>query len=163
MRHFVSLTPFALLGALLYLNTLGGELIFDDRVAIVENLDLRPGSPWSNLLVHDYWGEDVRSPRSHKSYRPLTSASFKLNYHLHQLEPRGYHLGNILLHGTVCYLFALFCTEAFGRTWPALISSLHFVVHPIHTDAVSHVLHHACAHAHNSNCLLAGSWGSGKS
>ncbi len=128
---------FAVLGALLYLNTLDGELIFDDRVAIVENRDLRPRSPWSNLLLHDYWGEDVRSPLSHKSYRPLTGATFKLNYHLHQLTPRGYHVGNVLLHGAVCYLFAAFCMEAFGSPWPAVIAALLFTVHPIHTDAVS--------------------------
>lgn len=127
----------ALLGALLYVNTIDGELIFDDRVAIVENRDLRPASPWSNLLIHDYWGEDVRSPLSHKSYRPLTGATFKLNYHLHKLAPRGYHIANVLLHGAVCYMFAVLCTEAVGTGWSAAIASLHFAVHPIHTEAVS--------------------------
>ena len=48
-----------------YLNTLSGELVFnDDRKAIVENEDLRPSSPWTNLLWHDFWGASDVSQKS---------------------------------------------------------------------------------------------------
>jgi protein O-mannosyl-transferase len=43
--------------------------------------------------------------QSHKSYRPLCVLSFRLNYALHQLEPLGYHLVNMLLHCLVCLMF----------------------------------------------------------
>ena len=43
--------------------------------------------------------------QSHKSYRPLTVLTFRLNYLLHQLEPYGYHLANVLLHAIVCLLY----------------------------------------------------------
>ncbi|GFV32854.1 transmembrane and TPR repeat-containing protein 3 [Trichonephila clavipes] len=42
---------------------------------------------------------------SHKSYRPLTVLSFRLNYAVHGLEPMGYHFINIVLHAFVCHLF----------------------------------------------------------
>lgn len=43
--------------------------------------------------------------QSHKSYRPLTVLTFRLNYLLHQLEPWGYHATNVLLHAAVCLLY----------------------------------------------------------
>ena len=126
----------AVAGVLLYLNSLDCQLVFDDRAAIVDNQDLRPEYPWSNLLWHDFWGEDIHSPHSHKSFRPLSMLTFKLNYHLHQLEPAGYHLVNILLYGAVCYLYVQVCVAVFGELWPAVMAGLLFVVHPIHTEAV---------------------------
>ena len=76
---------------------------------------------------------------SHKSYRPLCVATFRLNYLLHELQPMGYHLVNVLLHGAVCYLYVQLCGVIFsGAVWPALIAGLLFAVHPIHTEAVRH-------------------------
>lgn len=47
----------------------------------------------------------LQQPLSHKSYRPLTVASFRLNYLIHQLHPFGYHLVNVLLHSFASILF----------------------------------------------------------
>ena len=126
------------IAVLLYLNTLRGQLVFDDRAAIEENKDVLPSSPWSNLLWHDFWGGPLAHHKSHKSYRPLTSASFKLNYHLHQLNVAGYHLVNVILNGLVCYLFVQVCELVFrGRAWSSSLAGLLFACHPIHTEAVS--------------------------
>ena len=50
--------------------------------AIVANEDLRGSTPWSDLWAHDFWGTPLNHPGSHKSWRPLCVASFRLNYHL---------------------------------------------------------------------------------
>ena len=127
----------ALLGGALYLNTLSCEFAFDDKAVIVDNNDIRPDASWLNVLSNDYWGTPMSSPNSHKSYRPLTVATFRLNYMLHELQPLGYHLVNVLLHSAVCYLYVLLCGVVFSEVWPALIAGLLFAVHPIHTEAVS--------------------------
>ena len=127
----------ALLGIALYLNTLDCGLVYDDQPAIKKNKDLRPETPWTNLLIHDFWGSDLSNVNSHKSYRPLCVATFRLNYLLHDLQPMGYHLVNILLHGAVCYLYVQLCGLVFSQVWPSLIAGLLFAVHPIHTEAVS--------------------------
>ena len=122
------------LAILLYLNTLSGELVFDDRAAITENQDLRPSSPWSNLLWHDFWGDALTHHKSHKSYRPLSSASFKINYHFHQLEVTGYHVVNVILNGIVSYLYVQLCELLFGgKVWSTGLAGLLFTTHPIHT------------------------------
>ena len=125
------------LSLLLYLNSLAGDLVFDDRAAIVENKDLFPSSPWSNLLWHDFWGDPLTNNKSHKSFRPLSSATFKLNYHLHGLSVTGYHLVNVLLNGLVTYLYVQFCELVFPRgVWSSLFAGLLFSAHPLHTEAV---------------------------
>ncbi len=125
------------LAMLVYLNTLDCGMVFDDDKAILWNQDIRPATPWKQLLVHDFWGTSLTSPLSHKSYRPLCVATFKLNYLVHGLAPMGYHLVNVLLHGVVCYLYVQLCGVIFSEVWPALIAGLLFAVHPIHTEAVS--------------------------
>ncbi len=127
----------AAIGILLYLNTLSDGFCFDDLSAVRQNQDLLPSSPWTNLLWDDFWGTAMHIEGSHKSYRPLCVATFKLNYLVHGLAPMGYHLVNVLLHGVVCYLYVQLCGVIFSEVWPALIAGLLFAVHPIHTEAVS--------------------------
>ena len=127
----------AIVAALLNVNTLDCGFCFDDHPAIDANQDLRPESPWSNLLWNDFWGEPMSTNVSHGSYRPLCVATFRLNYLLHELQPMGYHLVNVLLHSAVCFLYVQLCGVVFGEAWPALIAGLLFTVHPIHTEAVS--------------------------
>ena len=126
----------AAVAAAMYLNTLDCDLLFDDEQAIKWNKDILPHTPWKQILFDDFWGPPVQSPTSHKSYRPLCVASFRLNYMLHGLEPMGYHLVNVLLHAVVCYLYVQLCAFIFTQVWPALLAGLLFAVHPIHTEAV---------------------------
>ena len=44
---------------------------------------------WWGLLTHDFWGTPIRLQDSNKSYRPLTVATFRLNFALHGLAPEG--------------------------------------------------------------------------
>ncbi len=125
---------------LLSLNTLDCGFCYDDKVAVLENRDLLPTSPWTNLLWNDFWGTPLASLDSHKSYRPLCVATFRLNYMLHGLQPMGYHLVNMLLHAVVCYLYVRLCALVFNHVWPSLLAGLLFAVHPIHTEAVSRQL-----------------------
>ena len=126
-----------LVGGLVYINTLKCGIVYDDEPAIKKNGNLRPETSWSDLLIHDFWGTLITNPTSHKSYRPLCVATYKINYLLHELQPMGYHLVNILLHGAVCYLYVQLCGLVFSQVWPSLIAGLLFAVHPIHTEAVS--------------------------
>ena len=127
-----------LVAVAVFYNSLQCGLVFDDESAVKNNKDLRPElRSWWDLLQHDFWGATLTHKESHKSYRPLTVATFRLNYMLHELQPLGYHLVNVLLHSAVCYLYVLLCGVVFSEVWPALIAGLLFAVHPIHIEAVS--------------------------
>lgn len=77
---------------------------------------------------------------SHKSYRPLCVLSFRLNYYFGELNPFGYHLGNVLLHVTVTAVFTYFAAIFLKQTFPTLVAGLIFASHPIHTEAVTGVV-----------------------
>ncbi|KAG7266446.1 hypothetical protein CRUP_005638 [Coryphaenoides rupestris] len=107
-----------------YWNTLWCGFVFDDVSAILDNKDLRPATPLRDL---------------HKSYRPLTVLTFRLNYLFSELSPASYHLFNVVLHAVVCVLFLRVCRTFLDRT-SSLVAALLFAVHPIHTEAFTAAL-----------------------
>ena len=120
-----------------YWNSLDCDLVHDDIFAIKENMDLRPETGIGQLFQNDFWGKSMKDNTSHKSYRPLTVLTFKLNYFIHGLSPFGYHFVNVLLHAAVSVMFFIFCeVNIFQNLKLSLIASTLFVVHPVHTEAV---------------------------
>lgn len=59
-----------------FLFTLNGDFVFDDSEAILKNKDITSES-WIDCFYNDFWGTDIKSNLSHKSYRPLTIISFR--------------------------------------------------------------------------------------
>ena len=108
--------------------------------AIVKNQDLLPDTPWLDLFRDDFWGTPLTHSGSHKSYRPLCVASFRLNYYFHQLSPCGYHLVNVVLNALVTGLFTHFALVVLRRRLAALLAGLCFAAHPVHTEAVAGVV-----------------------
>lgn len=128
----------AVVSLICYWNSLECDLVHDDIFAIKENQDLHPSTPWSHLFKNDFWGKSMTDNTSHKSYRPLTIATFRLNYSLHGVSPFGYHLVNVLLHMAVSLLFLYFCdVNIFLDKNISFVTVLLFTTHPIHTEAVS--------------------------
>ncbi|CAH2063833.1 unnamed protein product, partial [Iphiclides podalirius] len=60
-----------------YLNSLNGDFVHDDIPAIVTNPDVTGASTLKQLLTNDFWGTPMADINSHKSYRPLTTLSFR--------------------------------------------------------------------------------------
>ncbi|KAG0424235.1 hypothetical protein HPB47_000030 [Ixodes persulcatus] len=122
-----------------YASSLGAGLVYDDLAAIKGNRDLRPGTPMVNLFFNDFWGTPLRKEQSHKSYRPLTVLTFRLNFAVHGIDPFGYHIVNLLLHALVCLLYHRMCLTLLPG-WTSLLAALLFSTHPIHTEAVASVV-----------------------
>ncbi|XP_035521326.1 protein O-mannosyl-transferase TMTC3 [Morone saxatilis] len=122
-----------------YWNSLSCGFVFDDVSAILDNKDLRPSTPLRNLFLNDFWGTPMAEERSHKSYRPLTVLTFRLNYLFSELSATSYHLLNVVLHAVVCVLFLRVCRLFLDKT-SSLVAALLFAVHPIHTEAVTGVV-----------------------
>uniref|UniRef100_A0A1A8JAR8 dolichyl-phosphate-mannose--protein mannosyltransferase n=2 Tax=Nothobranchius kuhntae TaxID=321403 RepID=A0A1A8JAR8_NOTKU len=144
----------ALVALLCFLNSYDGEFVFDDSEAIVNNKDLRPATPLGSIWSNDFWGSNLSSNSSHKSYRPLTVLTFRLNYLLAGgLHPIGFHVLNITLHAVISVLmidvFAILiggldCDEK-GRTFnrapkTSLLAAIFFAAHPVHTESVAGIV-----------------------
>ena len=125
------------------------------------NKDLRAEVPLGKLFLHDFWGTNISSNLSHKSYRPLTILTFRFNYWLAGgLKPWEFHLFNVILHAVVSVLtlklFSVLISARkrtsndneisstgestsiqFSAPKASLVGALIFAVHPIHTESVS--------------------------
>ena len=138
----------AALGAATAAAGVGGGLVYDDRALVIENQDLRPSTLWTALVFHDFWGTSLDDPRSHTSWRPVTVATLKLNFHAHELEPSGYHTVNLVLHASVCAMVVLVAKRCGigGKLWqPSAVCGMLFAVHPAH-GAIPALETHLYAH-----------------
>ncbi|XP_063530696.1 protein O-mannosyl-transferase TMTC1-like [Cydia strobilella] len=83
----------------------------------------------------------MSDPGSHKSYRPLTTLTFRLNYLFSGLSPWYWHLTNACLHCVSCTLVArASATIARLRRPFAALAGLLFALHPVHSEAVAGVV-----------------------
>ncbi len=154
------LIPRLLVGVLAlacYLNSIWGHFAFDDSEAIIRNQDVDPATPLSRVFTDDFWGKRISDKTSHKSYRPLTVLTFRWNYWLAGgLEPFGFHLTNVVLHGIVSVLYLEVCHCLISSDWTSgieagqrkqrrgitkwtLLAGMLFAVHPIHAESVSNI------------------------
>lgn len=72
-----------------FLTGVSDQFVFDDVPAVQQNGDTVGLGGLANLTRHDYWGGPLDSPTSHKSWRPLTTASFLLQVNLSFLSSNG--------------------------------------------------------------------------
>ncbi|XP_072033910.1 protein O-mannosyl-transferase TMTC2-like [Amphiura filiformis] len=130
----------AVVAFITYANTLSAEFTYDDSPAIVTNNNVHGKTPLSQIFFDDFWGVPVTHQGSHKSYRPLCTLSFRLNYLVGELNPFGYHLVNVLLHAIASGLVTFTANRLFERFLPTLLAGLFFALHPVHTEAVAGIV-----------------------
>ncbi|MEK6727600.1 MAG: tetratricopeptide repeat protein [Candidatus Omnitrophota bacterium] len=121
---------------LAYFNTLNNPFIWDDDALILKNPLIKD----ANLLVRAFSSDLYYGVSSGSNfYRPIQTVSYMWDYYFWQLDPKGYHITNILLQGIVSFLVFLLLYLIFKRPAISLAASLLFAVSPIHTEAVSYI------------------------
>lgn len=139
------------------------DFVWDDYFAIQDNRDTYSrghGTDLWQIWRHDFWGQNIEDEYSHKSFRPITTLSFRWNHWWHGLQPRGYHFVNSWLHAA-CSVLVLWTGNAlfdqyespnlipgqadpeaatYGHQSSVLLASLLFAVHPVHCDSVASIV-----------------------
>jgi tetratricopeptide (TPR) repeat protein len=127
----------AALAVLVYANSLGNGLVYDDVVVVATNEAARDPLALGTIFGTPSWFA-AGSPTI--AYRPFTTWTFALDFAVHGLHPFGYHLVNVVLHGAVSALVVL-VGVAFGLALPvAGLAGALFAVHPVHTEVVANVV-----------------------
>ena len=129
-----------LLTTIVYANTIHNDFTnWDDLSLVVENPAIRSLSI-DNLI-------DIFTPKAGKTYQPVRVLSYAIDYYLWKLNPLGYHLGNITLHGFSAVILYLLLSSLLKQIRSesslesnriiALLASLLFAVHPVDVEAVT--------------------------
>lgn len=144
MRRSRDLAVLALLlvaTAVAYLTSLDGVFLFDDEWLVQDPL--------------------VRAPFAHGllewigSARPVTTFTFAVNQLWGGVEPRGWHVTNLLLHLAAVVLAWRFARRTLDRAGlsepalPALFAAALFALHPLQTESVSYL-------SQRAECLASG-------
>jgi tetratricopeptide (TPR) repeat protein len=149
-RAFVSPAIIILLTVILYGNTLSHDYALDDSIVITENqFTIKGIKGIREIFINDSFTgffstkkELVQGGR----YRPLSIATFAVEYHFFGEKPSVSHLINILLYamtGIMIWLILVITLEDFPdtlfRVVLPLFTALLFIFHPIHTEVVANI------------------------
>lgn len=69
-------------------------------------------------------------------YRPLSSLSYAFDYWVWGLNPAGYHLTNLVLHGIVTVLIGVVVAEITDNSVVGQLSAVLFALHPLTAEVV---------------------------
>jgi tetratricopeptide (TPR) repeat protein len=124
-------------GLIVYINCIDGHFLWDDLGLIVNNAHISNLSNLANIFTEDV-GAGVKGGMSN-FYRPMQSFLYAVGYALWGLKVHGYHFISIALHILVSLAIYLFVYLLCLDRKISLITSLLFVSHPIHTEAVCYI------------------------
>jgi protein O-mannosyl-transferase len=127
--------------AVVYSNVLQNGFAFDDMSTIERNPLVVQGGSLSEYFTNDFWATPMISDDSHKSYRPVTTFSYRLTYMLVGANPFYFHLTDIILHAitsvVVMYACEILLLSADLSVLASVSAAVLFASHPIHTEAVA--------------------------
>lgn len=124
-------------GFMVYSNALKGEFVWDDNILIRNNTDIRRWDNLPKVIFGNLGGESLYY--KHSSYRPVQTISYMIDYSLWQMKPFGYHFANIVYHMLVAGLLYILMFKLFGSNYLSFVTALLFVLHPVHTEAVTYI------------------------
>jgi tetratricopeptide (TPR) repeat protein len=135
-KAYIYLLVLVVFGFTLYSNTLGHKFVWDDEFLILGNNFIKDWHYFPRLFTSEL---RIFSHDFSNYYRPLQSLSYMWDYSVWRLDPFGYHLSNILLHLLVALLVFKLIHLIAKDYRIALLTSVLFVVHPLHTEVNSYI------------------------
>jgi tetratricopeptide (TPR) repeat protein len=137
-KYFVPIVLIALilLGFLVYSNSLHGAFIWDDTGLVKNNVYIRS---FSNLRYIFTQNIGQGAQKRYTFYRPIQLLTYMIDCNFWKLNVVGYHLTNIILHILVAVSIFFLVNNLFKNKVISLFTSLLFIVHPIHTEAVAYI------------------------
>ncbi|MFC1807322.1 tetratricopeptide repeat protein [Candidatus Omnitrophota bacterium] len=127
----------AALGLLVYANSLNNAFIWDDDNLIKDNVIIRSISN-ARLLFSNGTRKTVGA-RSSCSFRPMQMLTYMIDYSFWGLNVIGYHLTSTIIHILVAISLFWLVNILFSNKLLAFLTSILFVSHPIHTEAITYI------------------------
>lgn len=121
-----------------YGNSLSNKYALDDDLVILQNPRIHKGLDAFPQIFFEHYSQ---SAKSSYGFRPITLATFALEYHLFGENPHVGHLINILLYALTCILLYFLLLRLFREYHWSLsaLAVILFIIHPIHTEVVNNI------------------------
>jgi len=128
-KNFIAICLIIFLSGIVYGNIFLNEFVWDDYVFILDKPEIKS---FSN--IPGFFTTDVDN-----IYRPLRSVHYTIIYSIFKKNPFGYHLNALFFHIIISILIYFIILKIINKRNIALISSLLFALHPIHTGRVTNM------------------------
>jgi len=144
------MTIIVLFAFAIYGNTIPNDYALDDALVITQNSFTHKGfSGLREIFTYDSFkgsGDTYLNSVSGGRYRPLSIATFAIEYHFFGENPHISHFLNIIFYALTCLLLFILLTKLFANhsnihwfnTIP-FIATLLFTAHPIHTEVIANI------------------------
>jgi len=120
-----------------FYNTFQNQFVFDDESVVQNNQSIQSLSNIPKFFSADEGFHKVIG----RYYRPVVSTTYALDYAVWKLDPKGFHITNVLIHVIAALLLFSILLKLFGEykygVTASFLGALLFAVHPVHTEAVS--------------------------
>ncbi|MFN3918434.1 MAG: tetratricopeptide repeat protein [Flavobacteriales bacterium] len=129
---------FLILSFVFYGNTLKNKYALDDSIVVLDNESVKNGiKGLPKIFTEPY----VKNQEQSYGYRPITIASFALEYQFFGENPKASHFINVLLYGLTCFLLFSLLQLLLGddKYSFSLFITLIFLIHPIHSEIVNNI------------------------
>lgn len=145
--NFQKLTIFLFsLSVLLYINSINNQYALDDEIVILESNYIKqgvkglPGIFTSDMFDSFFKNNNSDQTLSGGRYRPLSIATFAIDFELFEDNPMPKHFINVLLYGLLVIILFRFLVQTLRLSlWSAFFVSFLFAIHPIHTEVVANI------------------------
>jgi tetratricopeptide (TPR) repeat protein len=129
----------AALAILLYANSIPNGYSIDDNYVSKSHPLVSKGVTAIPEIFSSHTITNIKGERY--SYRPVVLTSFAIEHSVFGENPQASHFINVLIYALTCiFLFALFRFWFQEKApWLALIATLLFIIHPVHTEPVNNL------------------------
>lgn len=136
--------------ALCYLNSLPNDFVFDDGSIVASNPAIRTIKPLQ------FWKSPYWTKQQYEGiYRPFTILSLSADYAIWGRWAPGFRITNLVLHAVNGFLLFLLCTSLVGEGTIPLVAMLIYLIHPVHTEAVTSIVGRSDLFA---SCFFMSAW-----
>jgi tetratricopeptide (TPR) repeat protein len=106
---------------------------FDDTLYVTENRHIQEGLTLESVI----W---ALTATDISYWQPMTLFSLVLDYEIFGLNPRGFHLTNLLLHTLNALFLFLVLRRMTGSLWQSAFVATLFAIHPLNVESVAWVV-----------------------
>lgn len=127
----------------IYSNTLQNGFVYDDAWQVVKNSWIRDFRFIPEIVSSDVW--KFSGDTTSHYYRPMMYLIYMVTYSVAGLDPRAFHLLNVLLNAMISVLVFMTTVKLLQQflpakrniIFPAFAASVLFAAHPVHTEVVA--------------------------
>lgn len=124
----------AVIALAVYANAPANGFAYDDVAVIQQDSVVHSLGSIPQLFARTYWRDTTLA-----LYRPLTTATFAVDWVISDGSAAWFHGANMLWHALATALATLLIAALFGNV-AALAGGVLFAVHPVHVEAVANIV-----------------------